>query len=199
VSAELGQQQLAGEPEPYPGFREDLARKAKRDAAAVAANAKPLPGPLANAFLAPEREVLGFRLRPVVHTDHIMLQWLDSPFLHNLAELAKPEDQRQQRASTPEEVAEFIYLFTIPPREARAFIAKGRQEFRAAALEAISDKLHPADVLALAEAAREHYVASWATKLSLARKIEGDGNFFSMPEPHQTTASAGGSTTSSDS
>jgi len=188
----------AAAPELYPGEAADRQRQADRHAALAEAAGTPLPGPLLAAFTAPEMKTLGVTFRPVVHADHAILQQIGSPFLKNLIEMRKPEAARHQFISTPAEVWEFIYLFTVAPRQARALLAQGRQAFSEAAAQAIGDRFHDAIVLRLAAAAQTHYFASWATAIAYEPRAEpgGDGSVFTAPPPSQTTASAGGSTTS---
>lgn len=183
-------------PELYPGHATELLRHTARIAEIDRAGTLPLPGPLARAFTTPEIDACGLQFRPVVHSDHLVLQQLDSPLLQNLAAAATPADQRQPVAATDEEVLELIYLLTTPPRQARAELARGRQFFRDRALEAIGDRFHTATLVRLAATARQHYLDSWATAVAYENAPDPDAAVFTMPPITPATASVGGCITS---
>ena len=88
----------------------ELARYEARAEAREKANADPLPGPLLDAFLAPEAVAAGLRLQPIVAYHLVLLRALDSPLLRLLAELGKPEADRRDPDYSDDELFETLTL-----------------------------------------------------------------------------------------
>lgn len=169
-----------------------------KDAGANAA-VNPLPGPLLNAFLPEPIRALGFELRPAVATDFALLQSIKSPLLAELAEQAKPEEERTSVNYQDEDLWELLYIWTRPVSVARsAYRLGGRERFRETALCETGDKL-PLHVLRekkqLLAALAVNFARAFSTQLQHAPgTTEGAGQSFPAPSS-PATASAGGSTT----
>lgn len=174
------------------------------------ANAEPFPGPLAQAFAEDPPNLHGFKLRPIVASDFILLRKLNSP-LHKrtqaIAEHAQkikaglvPEDAPLPKTDFEEEEAyEMIYQFTVPVSQARAELNKGREYFRECALRAVADKLDPLHITDVVAGVVRNFLATFATVIEhAAPKKEGGGEVVNFPAPPaaKATGSAGGSNTS---
>ena len=172
--------------------QDQMDRHLRRQEGIARAQADPLPGPLLDAF-APELPTFcGIPLREVVPTDLGLLKRLDSPLHREMLQLAKPIEERAGIEYTDEELWELLYLFTRPARDARAALARGRPEFREAALSH-ADKL-PAGAFAkrneLLAAISQIWLRAFSTLVEHAPP-PGEGDSFRSP-PAPTTASAGG-------
>ena len=186
--------------EPYPGYDAERRQTERRDALRVAARAEPLPGPLLDAFAGVPEEIAGFRLRPVVHYDFVLLRLLDSPILKHLA--GNAERESGPTPLTDDDSYVLIYQLSQPiqvwvdwwekhpdrPRAAAAFRRLARAE--------IGLKHGPLEVALLIRAAEREIVRAFSTVVKYAPK-ETSGDFLSPPAPKET-ASAGGSITSAD-
>ena len=170
-----------------------------------AAAANPLPGPLARAFDPEPLTAAGFTARPVVAADFALLRRLDSPLFRRTLELA--EYQRQialgklsadapapETTFSEEELAEMVYQFTRPVREGRAQLAAGRDAFREAAMQAVSDRVSPLELPKLVAMVVDNFTAAFGTALGhTAPQSEGGETVNFSPAPAQPTGSAGGS------
>ena len=108
-----------------------LTEEARKRAAAT-----PFPGPLAEAFLSDAIQVDDHLfVRRIVASDWKILQWLDSPIIRQMLELQKDEKLREDVQFTDEEEWEMCWQFTHSPKECRELRAKGREAFKAAAVE----------------------------------------------------------------
>lgn len=177
------------------------------------AHAEPLPGPLDDAFGAELKPPgpgaralarLGYTLRQPVAFDHVLLKRIDSPvFRQWQAALEHAQAQAAGRGDSPqteyseEEIIEFVFLFCVPSRQARALVGAGRERFREAAMAALADTLTLDEFPAVIEEAVAHYLRSAATIIRHeAPAQEGEQRAdFSRTSPAPATASAGGSTT----
>ena len=100
------------------------------------ASATPFPGPLAEAFLSDAIQVdEKLFVRRIVASDWKILQWLDSPIMRQMLELLKDEKLRDDVPFTDEEEWEMCWQFTHLPKDCRELQAKGRETFRAVAVE----------------------------------------------------------------
>lgn len=166
-----------------PGY---LDRARRTIAVTGEANRAPAPGPLLEAFTPEEAEAFGLKLQPVVAWHWLALQKLESPLLKNFLEHAKLAGERTVHPSTDEEVYEVIYLFTVPPPEARAALAAGRQAFRERATAHVADRLHTTQVLRIAGLVRARILDYWATGVSYGPRAR-DGEVFTMPPAARAT------------
>lgn len=158
--------------------------------------ADPLPGPLLEAFLPEPLVAAGYTLREVVAADWAILKKLDSPILKELQGLAmNPDLPRPEIAYTEEDIWELLFLWTRPPREVRACLARGRPEFREHVLRETADAL-PASIVqergAILTALASNLVRALATRVTHQPAGEDGPNFRKAPPG---TASAGGSIT----
>jgi hypothetical protein len=199
-----------------PGLTEtELAKYAARQNDIASANAKPLPGPLLEAFdpLAPS--VCGFTLVPVVGSHLPMLQRIGSPLMRIVDTLAKHpptngdtnlgaliaqavampnpgETENETSARVWEETIETFFVFTKPAAEARAILRKGREVFRETALAEIGDKVNPSMMPQIQEAIARHFAAAFATQVHYEEEKTEDGSSFTNPPVNQRTVLAGG-------
>jgi hypothetical protein len=130
--------------------REAAALRLADEARAAEALSTTAPGPLAEIFDGAPIEVRlkGTNgaaevvvLREMVHSDWQVLRRIESPFLKQITEAAKPEGERAVVHYEDDEVYEAVFVFTKRPSELRELLAKGRPAFREAAAGAIGDRL----------------------------------------------------------
>lgn len=174
------------------------------------ANAEAFPGPLAQAFAEDPPNLHGFKLRPVVAADFILLRKLGSPLYKQTQALTEhagkiksgllPEGTPMPKTDFEDEEAfEMIYQFTIPIHQARSELNKGRDYFRECALRAVADKLNPMHVPDLVTGIVNNFLATFATVIEHAPPAkEGGTEIVNFPAPPaaKATASAGGLNTS---
>jgi hypothetical protein len=204
--------------EPYPGYAEELRKRAEKLDAIERAQSATLPGALREAFggtVAGEVLAAGHRfvLQPVSLSMAAALERIDSPLLKVVRIMrevlsgdtttdAKPQSQEERLATVhakvsaltfeSEQVAETIFIFVTPARQVRELLESGRERFREAAMESIGE-LHPAIVGQLERACAQHYVKSFATVIGYgAPPYPGGGVSFRAPSPREVTDSVGG-------
>lgn len=172
----------------------------RKQSLAAAANAEPLPGPLAEAFAGVPSEIAGLKVRPLVHWDFVILRRLDSPLLKHLgADMANGQKSKQapKTSVSDDEASEAVFLFTRPCEDVDSLIEqKGLLEFRRQARRQIGMKLGPVEVQMLMGAIANEFVRYFSTAVKYVAKAGADGTTTFTPPPAQPTASAGGSTTS---
>ncbi len=172
---------------------EQLARHVARQEGIVRANAEPMPGPLNDAFNPVVPVFCGLTLREVVPTDMGLLKRLDSPLFREMAQLAKPPEERSTLTYEDDEIWELLYLFTRPARAARATLAIGRPAFREAAL-AFADALPVAAIglkQQLLAIINQLWMRAFSTLIEYAPPPAADGS-FPLPPAQPTTGSVGG-------
>lgn len=194
----------------------EVARYEARAEAREKANADPLPGPLLDAFLAPEAVAAGLRLQPIVAYHLVLLRALDSPLLRLLAELGKPEAERREPEYSDDELFETLFVFTRPIAEVRTALCppeaealpgvprdqvaaakrRARVAFRQLALESIAYRLPTGDIDKVRDAVIYHFLKSLATQVAYEAPPSGDGTVFTPPPAGPRTGSAGGCTSS---
>jgi hypothetical protein len=174
-------------------IEEILAESARREAL-EAANADPLPGPLAMAFPARSIRVGLFSVRPVVHADWATLRLLDSPLLKQIQQLARPAAEREVTPFSDQEEWEMILVFLLEPRRAQRE-AQDREGFARMARDKIGHGLNPFVVEMLKGAVVKQFEVSCITAVQFASQAGKDsGNeVFTRPPAGATTGSAGGS------
>lgn len=178
--------------------REVLTEQFRRESV-TEANTDPLPGPLGLAF--PERSlrVGAFSIRPVVGIDIVILRQLNSPLIRQMAEAAKPKDQRTATEFSDEDGWEMCLQFLLSPVEAEAELKKGREQFREQARQRIGLRMNPVIIGQIVAAVTQQFTDAFATAVQFS-KAEAEppveGGFFTVPPPAPKTASAGGLTTS---
>src|SRR5262245_17796676 len=130
----------------------EVAALQARAAITCRANAEPLPGPLATAFLTPATP----EVRHFVAGDFILLRELDAPLYRRLFALAEhgrkikageipPESTPPNEPFTAEQCAEMLFQFLVPLPTARAALRRGRADFTARALQHLTAHYQPAD------------------------------------------------------
>lgn len=189
-----------------PGItREQWDRHQARVGATEEANAKPLPGPLREAFAGEPRRVLGYELLPVTAGTEILLTRVESPLLPTFGIMLAHRDKGQKEIQkllekkvkpAPESLVETVYCFVRPGRELRALLDKGRVAFREAAMAELGDKLNPLQLMKLYQACAEHYAAAFVTAVQYEAAPQEGGTVFTAPPAELTTGSAGGPTSS---
>ncbi|TXH10004.1 MAG: hypothetical protein E6R03_15995 [Hyphomicrobiaceae bacterium] len=192
-------------------LRRDVEALQRRQPHLRAANAEPLPGPLAKAFTAEELKQFGFIIRPVVASDFILLKRLESPLYRQtfvLAEHARkikageipPDAAPPATKYDEEECVEMIYQFTRPLAEVRTALQRGRIAFRETALQTITDAIPLArmdEFPRLVATVVENFTAAFSTAVQYGDpKKDENETVFTTPAPAGATVSAGGSTTS---
>src|SRR5712672_3155935 len=187
MSVELSNGRLGVSPEK---IQDHMMRKE----AIARASHEPCPGPIADAFGEddiPVKTASGIvRVRPIVHADIILLKRLDSPLYRQMQEAYKEVGSRDETNVDDEESCEICFQFTRPCREARTLLSKGRDEFREAALQAISDLHNPAEITQILKAVAEQVKRMFETALKYAEPDEKGS--FPKAEEEPMTASAGG-------
>ena len=142
-----------------------LTEEARKRAAAT-----PFPGPLADAFLHDAIQVDDqLFVRRIVASDWKILQWLDSPICKQMLEFQKEEKLRDPVPFTDEEEWEMAWQFTHSPKECRELMAKGREVFRAAAIE-FGDTLTMPQSKLVINAIGRHITNSWMTCIKYVPK-----------------------------
>ena len=170
----------------------ELQREFRRRDAVDEANADPLPGPLALAFPSRPIRVGPLAVRPVMAIDYCLLRHLDSPLLKQMAEAAKPAEERQATVFTDEDGWMMALQFLVPPERAEAEVLKGRDHFLALAKRAIG-RMNPIVVNQIVEAVSRQFRLSFETAVQFAAQSSGAPQpFFTEPPPAPRTASAGG-------
>lgn len=181
------------QPQFPPGYQERFAATVE---ATGSANIAPLPGPLLEAWLPSTLVAAGFRLRPVVAADWPILQRINSPLLMEMAQLQRPEADREPVRYDDEEIWELLFLWTVSPREARAAIAPGLHSWRETVMAATADQL-PAGIIAekkaILDAIAANLMRALSTSVSHGAPTGPDGPVnFTKPPADPTTGSAGG-------
>ena len=75
-------------------------------------------------------------LRKVVHYDFAILKELGSPLHREFFELTKPRNEREKNEASGEELAECLFLFSRPCKDAKEILEReGRDGFRRAAIK----------------------------------------------------------------
>jgi hypothetical protein len=196
---------VAPNAEPYEGFEGELKKRAERQGRLAAAQATPLPGPLAEAFADGKRKVCGFEMLPVVAAHMVILQQIGSPMLKlariflqtkELTEaerekrileetekdrLARGETEGESAARLDVETVETFFVFITPPAEMRRLLLKGRPTFREAAMERVMDRLAPIELAELRVAVGAHFASAFATRVEYEAPPSDDGSFPSPP------------------
>jgi hypothetical protein len=178
-------------------------------ATSAEASARPLPGPLAQAFAPRIEEVAGFKVRAPKHYDFVALQVLESPLLEEfkaasraarLRALGKKVKRRPPTPWTDEQGYEIIYQFTRPAEELIGLVQAADRKaavlaYRQKALREVGLQLGPVEVALLVAAVSREFESYFATWLRYENKAAASGNgetVFTMPPP--VTAPVGGST-----
>lgn len=179
---------LAAGAELFPGAARERITQTAREEAALAARRDPLPGPLADAFGVPAREIAGLRVRPLVHYDFVAFRRLDSPLLRA---------GEQTVAYTDEEAYEMVWQLTRPAREVASVLGRGREAVREAAME-LGFSVGPMEMADLMAEVRRVFEAAFSTALHYQARdaSAGAGTVFTPPPAEQRTVSAGGSSIS---
>jgi hypothetical protein len=176
----------------------ELAKEHFRRESVAEANADPLPGPLALAFPARPIRVGAFSIRPISNLDFTILRALNSPLIRQMAEGAKPEDQRQKTSFTDQEGYEMCLQFLLTDEAAEAEIVKGVEHFRALAREKIGRQLNPVLTGQIIAAVAKQFEVMFQTALQFNQANAGEPvneQVFTQPPAAPRTASAGGSKT----
>lgn len=114
---------------------------ALQDMARSRAGAEPLPGAMADAFLADDIQIAeGIVVRRIVASDWKILNWLNSPIKLQVLELTKPKEQREDVQISDDEEMEICFQFTRPLPEVRKAQKFGRAGFTETAYQSIGDK-----------------------------------------------------------
>ena len=195
----------------YPGHAEELRRHAARIEKLESAAGNPLPGPLLSAYAAVPFEVAGFRIRPVVHYDFVLLARLESPLMTHL--------RGSKSAATPftdEQGYDMVWHFCRPVRQVAAEIAayesqalrespacppadvarRVRELFRARSVDEVGLTLGPVEVGLLVKAVEREFLRAFSTVVNYEAQAAEDGQTFTAPPARATTDSAGGLITS---
>lgn len=213
--------------QPYPGYAREVAALEAKAAAARRGRAAPLPGPLHEAFAGEPRRLHGFTLQPVNAWLVAILVRIESPLIEIIriwrdhaselqAALDLPDkparvaavksvheairgEMKREIKQRPDDVMEIVFCFVTEPEKLQEALDEDRKTFTKAARKLLG-KLHPKILNELETACEEHYVASFATGLSIsamAPDTPGDGSVFCKPPagPTSKTGSAGGSNT----
>ncbi len=195
-------------PELYPGYAEEQRRHLERIAAIEAAAREPLPGPLLDAYANVPFEIQGFKIRPLVHYDFVMLTKLDSPLLQQLR-------GAKETTFSDEQAYEMVWQFSRPARvvadelnayERNARVANPaatdaeiatavRAAFRQRALEQVGLSLTFVEAGLLVKAVEREIIRAFTTALKFQPKV-AEGANFTAPPPAAATGLAGGSITS---
>lgn len=200
-------------PELYPGHAAELSRHLARIAGIEAAAREPLPGPLNDAYANVPFEISGFKVRPLVHYDWVLLTKLDSPVLQHLRKVES--DTAPSTPFSDEQAYELVWHFSRPcktvaaeiaayERDARRanpalsdgeILAGVRQRFRDRAIEEIGMVLGVVEAGLLVRAVEREIIRAFATGVKyMPRKTESEN--FTAPPVVPMTGSAGGSITS---
>lgn len=185
------------QPEFPPGYE---ARAQKIVEGSRQAGSVPLPGPLLEAFLPSPLTAAGFNLVDLTAGHIALLQRIGSPIFRELAELSKPEAEREVVPYDDTDMWELLFVMTRPAREARLGLKSNGSPgaFTEYALASTADQL-PADVLAdkpaILAALAANFARAFATRLAHQASSSGnDGTSFTPPPAAPMTASAGGLT-----
>lgn len=144
-----------------------LARKAQAEATRRV-GATPLPGPLLDAFDPPTVVIAGLTMLPITAGHIAILQRIDSPLLRAVERMQSPGDATAKDDDDEagiEGTVETLYVFATEPRELRQTIAKGRELFREAAMQAVGDGLPLRLVGEVTRALGEYFARSFATSI----------------------------------
>jgi len=140
----------------------------------------PLPGPMMDAIVNQELEVMTSKgkvvFRPVVIYDFTIFKKLNSPHYRTMLE-ANSGEKIENMAIEDEELYEMIYQFTHTCKEIRAALRKGRDYFRELANEEIGDKYNVDDLGNLLKGVAEQIKKGFSTMMAHAAeedKSSGD-------------------------
>lgn len=150
-----------------------------RNMAVARAQGDPLPGPLSDAFSSEPIRVGELEVRPIVAGDWIILKKLDSPLYRMVLE----RDDKSPAEFTDEEGIEMCFQFTRSVREVRKALARGRDEFREAALQSISDKYDSPTISKLVMAVGEQLKRAYETAIKYVSPDDGGGERRNFQEP----------------
>jgi hypothetical protein len=153
------------------------------------ANATPLPGPAAAAFAGRPPRVGKLEFRDVLMDDFVILRELDNPLSGLLSGLLSGQAADPQ-FSEPQ-LRELTFLWTRPIDESEALLAKGADQFKAAA-HRMRLGLKLSEIPLLAAAIGENVRRAFATVVQYGPKSEGMASFSDRPT-RPPTASGGGS------
>lgn len=176
----------------------DAEFKAKQDAE-MAANAIPLPGPLASAFTdGPIIVPCGtkkYEVRQIVAYDWAVFQKLNLPVIQTIIELSKPEAEQKPVQTNPSDEFATAWILTRTAKEVKAFLATGK-DLRSQAEDEFGMELSQADLLPLFKAVSRQLVNHCATIIKYAQaEQEGKSDnvvFFRDTADKPQMASAGG-------
>lgn len=179
--------------------QEQIDRELRRRDAVASANADPLPGPLADAFDPEPLSVGHFTVRPYVPFDMVVLRKLESPLLKQMAELAKPEEERRPTEFDDMDEAVMIFQFITPIERVRDLVQRGARAFRAAAEQeiAFNPRINAVLQAQLVQAVTKQFLRAFSTVINYGGGESGKKGPFPTAQPEVSeTDSAPGSTTS---
>lgn len=97
----------------------------------------------------------------MVHYDLVVLRKLNSPVIEQLSRATAGDNT--PTPFTEEQGYEMVLLFTVLPREAAEFIAKGPEAFRQEALERIGFQVGPLQLYELVAAIAREFERGFST------------------------------------
>ena len=165
------------------------------------ANAEPLPGPLASAFVPGTTTVPtesgDLHVRKLVASDWGRLKAINSPLLA----LMNGATNGSTPELTQEDEWDLVWLFTHTVAECRSVLEKGPDELRKRSRDEVGDRLTPPEISLVQGIVLAKIGQSWQTAVKYASELEekGEVHFFRVPEGTPRTGSDGSSTTKQDS
>ena len=157
--------------------QEKLEEAIVQQAATSRGVADPLPGPMLDAVVNQELEVVTSKgkvvFRPVVVYDFTIFKKINSPHYRTMLEKDNAEELKTMNIED-EELYEMIYQFTHTCKEIRNELKKGREHFREIATEEIGDKYDINDLNILLQGVATQIQKGFSTMMAHGAKEEDE-------------------------